>query len=174
MLASMTSRSRKYFAIGLALCGTVALMFVIAASLRPDDKPPPKLPSVNVAALTPGQLVTLDTDSLRYFVVRLSADQLHVVAAPIKAGAVLMPDQYWWRPLMDCKDFGLELASGAATSTSRFRCRDSDQPKEWIQRWQWDIEGRHVADDKPKVDDMYRVRFEKSGDEIRFIGLAAE
>jgi hypothetical protein len=167
----MATRNLNLFlAGGLAIGGTALVIVFLTASLRPKEKAPPKLPFANVATLAAGQSITVDTDSLRYFVVYPLDGELYVVAAPIDQGAVMMPDIHWWKPLLNCKDFGLNAAQGAITDKSRFGCRDAEQPEAWVNRWLWDIHGRHAVEGA-KIDNMYRVRFKLSGDEVIFTGL---
>jgi hypothetical protein len=168
----MTSGAVKLAAGTLALAGTVLVLVALLASSEPDVKSPAKKPSVNVEKLAPGQVIHLDTESLRYFVVRPPTGDIHVVAVPTEQGTVLMPDIHWWKPFMNCKDFGLDAVDGIVTSDSRFRCRDVAQPEAWVQQWQWDLFGKHVATTGgKKLDNMYRVRFERSGSAVSFAGL---
>jgi hypothetical protein len=165
----MTSRTFKLAAGAFALAGTGLMYVFLTASLQPHKKPP-KLTSVNVQTLRAGQHIALDTESLRYFVVKTTDSELHVVAIPMDQGTVVLPDVHWWKPFMNCKDFGLD-SIGGVTAQSRFRCRDADQPTEWVNRWQWDVHGKHIADTGAKIDNMYRVRFERSASEVVFTGL---
>ena len=170
----MSSRGQKLLIACLAVAGTVPLLLFLTESLKPHKKPP-NLPFANVATLTAGHSITVDTDSLRYFVVHPINGELHVVAAPVDQGTVMMPELHWWKPLMNCKDFGVDAAIGTITNDSRFRCRDADQPEAWVKQWQWDVHGQHIAvPDGQKIDNMHRVRFERDGDEIRFTSLYAD
>lgn len=168
----MASRSLTVLAGGLAIAGTTLAIVFLITSLRPKEKAPPTLPYVNVAKLSAGQYVTLDTDSLRYFVVAPLHGELHVVAAPIDKGTVLLPDLHWWKPFANCQEFGLDAAQGVITNESRFRCRDNNHPEARLRQWQWDINGRHILDpENSNTDNMYRVRFERLGDDVIFKGL---
>jgi hypothetical protein len=168
----VTPRTAKLAAGVLAIAGTLSVLAVLAVSSQPNEKARAKLPFVNVEKLAPGQVIHLDTESLRYFVVRPLQGELHVVAVPTEHGTVLMPDIHWWKPFMNCKDFGLDAVAGSITSESRFRCRDAEQPKAWVSRWQWDLHGKHIADiGSTQVDNMYRVRFVQSGTDVAFTGL---
>jgi hypothetical protein len=168
----VTPRAVKLVAGSLALAGTAAVLAVLLVSSKPDAKSPAKKPLVNVEKLAPGQVIHLDTESMRYFVVRPPTGEIHVVAVPTEQGTVLMPDIHWWKPLMNCKDFGLNAVGGTVTSESRFRCRDAEQPDAWVNQWQWDLFGKHIVSaDGSKLDNMYRVRFERSGNEVSFAGL---
>ena len=168
----MTTRTVKIAAGTLAVAGTVSVLAILALSSQPNEKARAKLPHVNVEQLQPGQVMHLDTDALRYFVVRPLTGDLHVVAVPTEQGTVLMPDIYWWKPLMNCKDFGWETAAPGVMTDFRFRCRDQDQPEEWAKKWQWDMYGKHIAEStESKIDNMYRVRIVRSGSEVSFTGL---
>jgi hypothetical protein len=166
----MASRTTKITIGAIALASTLGLLVFLNASLQPYKKPP-KLPFADVSKLTPGQALRVNTESLHYFVVHPIAGELHVVAAPAQAGAILMPELHWWKPKMNCFEFLIEAAQGAIDRHSRFRCRDANQPKEWADRWQWDMEGKHIADGRAAIDNMYSVRFERDGDRIVFTAL---
>jgi hypothetical protein len=168
----MISRAVKLAAGTLAIGGTLLVLAVLFVASKPDKKALPRLPVVNVKQLLQGQMIHLDTESLRYFVVRPEAGEIHVVAVPIDQGTVLMPEVHWWKPFMNCKDFGLDTVAQTITAQTRFRCRDEAQPDVWAKQWQWDIFGKHIGDNGgEKIDDMYRVRFERSGDELIFKSL---
>jgi hypothetical protein len=170
----MNSRRLKLLIGCLALAGTALSMVVLNKSLQPHKKPP-KLPFVNIATLAAGQRITVDTEALRYFVVYPLNGELQVLAAPVQEGKVLMPEIHWWKPLLYCQDFDIDVVSGAITKESRFRCRDDQQPVAWMKQWQWDIEGKHIAiTGGDKIDNLYRVRFERDDDELRFVGLIAD
>jgi len=170
----MTPRTVKLAAGALAIGGTVLVLAVLFVASKPDEKARPKLPAVIVSQLQQGQVIHLDTESLRYFVVRPESGEIHVVAVPIEQGTVLMPEVHWWKPFMNCKEFGLGSGTESITAESRFRCRDAAQPDAWVKQWQWDVFGKHIADvGGEKIDDMYRVRFERSGDELIFKSLEA-
>ena len=162
---------RKSLIVFLSVAATFALLIVLGWSLRPDPPPRGALPTVNIAALAPRSMMTLDTDSLRYFIVKSAESRIHVVAAPIANGKLLMPEGHWWKPLIQCKRFGLDAADGAITDQSRFRCHDDNQPAEWAQRWQWDLFGRAIRSTDSKLDDMYRVRVARDGDTLTFVSL---
>jgi hypothetical protein len=168
----MASRALKILAGGFAIAGTTLGIVFLIVSLRPKAKAPPKLPSVKAAELSPGRYVTVDTDSLRYFVVTPLHGDLRVVAAPIDMGTVLMPDIHWWKPFANCQEFRLDAAQGAVTSESRFQCHDTNHPEARLKQWQWDIDGKHIVDpENTKTDNMYRVRFERLADDVIFRGL---
>ena len=168
----MESRTIKLIAGGLALGGTasIALLFVFAMNTKAPEKD--KRWRANVAELAPGRFIALDTGALRYFVVRTIDGELYVLAVPTVEGAVPMPQNYWWQPVIRCKNFGLDTNAEIVTADARFRCRDPDQPEEWSKRWQWDTRGRHIPDsDNTPIDDMYRMKAERSGDEIVVTGM---
>jgi len=166
----MDPRYTKLIAAGLTL-GIAALLVFLVASIKPGDKR--KLLRIDVADLAPNHVLVRDTGALRYYVVRLTEAQIFVVAVPTTdEGRVPLPDRYWWKPYMKCKEFGLDSEGGIIAGSSRFRCRDGEQPKELAARWQWDLHGRHVPDaDNTPIDDLYRIRVERSGDEIILVGL---
>jgi hypothetical protein len=168
----MNPRVAKLAAGALAVFGTLFVLVILTWSSKPNQKARAKLPFINVKDLAAGQVTHLDTDSLRYFVVRPVAGKIHVVAVPTEQSTVLLPDSHWWKPFMNCKDFGLDEVDGNITSNSRFRCRDAEQPEAWVQRWQWDLYGKHIVSaGDSAIDNMYRVRFEQVGNEIFFTGL---
>jgi hypothetical protein len=168
----MNPRVAKLAAGALAVFGTLFVLVILKWSSKPNQKPRPKLPFVSVESLAPGQVIHLDTESLRYFVVRPVAGEIHVVAVPTEHGTVLLPDSHWWKPFMNCKDFGLDEVDGYVTGNSRFRCRDAEQPEAWVQKWQWDLYGKHIVNaGDSAVDNMYRVRFKQVGNEVSFTGL---
>jgi hypothetical protein len=154
----------------LAIAGTVALAVVLLFSLRPTQKPR-VLPSADISKLAPGTWMSVDSDRLRFFVVRPLAGEPYALAAPIDNGEVLLPEVYWWKPHTRCKDFGLELRNGAVGADSLFRCRDANLPDEWSARWQWDTRGKHLPHPAGKIDNLYGVRTERDDDELVFVGL---
>ena len=162
---------RRPFVLIAAAAVTLAIAFTLQVSLRPHKKKP-KLPHANVAALEPGRFAIVNTDSFRYFVIRPENGDIYAVAVPMLDGVVRMPEGYWWKPYMDCKDFGLGSQNAAITAESRFRCRDANLPAEWEARWQWDIYGRHIpSGDGPKIDNMYAVHTQRDDDDIVIVGL---
>ena len=168
----MNSRRIKITAAVLAIASTALLIGVLIAALNTDNKKPRKLASVDVSELKPGHVLISDTDALRYYVIRPHTGDIYVIAAPLDDNTVPMPESYWWKPIMRCIDFGLSGSGGEITEGTRFHCRDPGQPDEWVQRWQWDIQGRHIPNTtNTPVDDLYRVRIEHDDDEIVFLGL---
>lgn len=169
----MASRATKVTIGAIALASTFGLLVFLNASLQPNKKPP-KLPFADVSKLVPGQALRVNTEALHYFVVHPIAGELRVVAVPAQDGAILMPELHWWKPKLNCFEFLIDAAQGAISRQSRFRCRDTNQPKEWAVRWQWDMEGKHIADGGETIDDMYQVRFERDGDNVVFTSLASK
>jgi hypothetical protein len=168
----MDTRKIKIIAAILAIASTALLTAILIAALNTDNAKKPKFASADVSQLAAGQFLVSDTDALRYFVIRPVAGEIYVVAAPLEKNAIPMPEQYWWKPLIKCKDFGLVAGGTTIAPESRFACRDPGQPDEWASRWQWDVHGRHIPDSaNAPVDDMYRVRFELDDDEIVFLSL---
>ncbi len=158
-------------AVGAAAC-TLALAGILIFALNAKKEPRRDLPLADVTTLAPGRVMVVDSDSFRYFVIRPLVGDVHVVAAPVDEGKVRLPEVFWWKSSMNCNNFGLDTDNGVITSASRFRCRDANQPAEWQPRWQWDINGRHVPHtDGQRIDNMYRVRVERDGDELTFVGL---
>jgi hypothetical protein len=167
--------TRRTIAGMLALAGTSLCAAIYMGAITSKKPSRSKPASANIAGLAPGRVMSLDAGALRYFIIKSSVNELHVVACPVESGKVPMPEVHWWKPLMRCKDFGLDVGTGPVNAQSRFRCRDSDQPEEWASRWQWDSHGRHIpAADGMKVDDMYRVKIERDDDDITFVGLESD
>jgi hypothetical protein len=160
----MESLRVKLIAAGATLAVTALLVFAVM-SIKPGDNR--KLARINVADLAPGRVIELNTEAMRYFAIRPLQGEIYVIAAPIVDNTVPMPEKFWWKPHQKCKDFGLETKNGVVDLDSRFRCRDADQPEEWAKRWQWDAHGRHVPDEtNTPIDDLYRLTFKHSGNEI--------
>ena len=171
----MSTRTIKLIAGGLAIAGTITLAFMLVAALNSDNGKGPKLASVNVANLAPGRYMTMNTDAIRFFVIRPLVGEIYVIAVPTDGPVVPMPETHWWSPIIKCRDFGVDAEGFSVRSESRFRCRDAGQPEEWAKRWQWDIRGRHIPDAKDSpLDDMYRVRIERSDDDIIFTGIDSD
>lgn len=171
-MAELTDAWKKI----IAACATLviaALIFLALSSYKPRDTR--KLVRINVGKLAPGHFSILNTEALRYFAIRPVNGDIYVVAAPIVDGTTPLPENYWWKPLFKCKDFGIDLNGPSVNDSSRFRCRDSGQPAEWLQRWQWDARGRHAPDaNNTHIDDLYRLKIERSGNEILLIALETD
>lgn len=162
---------RRRFAVAGALLATVCVVYLAHLALYPDEKLS-KLTHIDVSALQRGSFMSLDTENFRYFVIFPRASELYVVAAPIRAGAVPMPEGFWWKSLMSCKEFTLDTQTEVVDDQARFRCRDAGQPAKWAPRWQWDSLGRHIPADDQKVDNLHRVRFMRDGQKLIVVGFA--
>jgi hypothetical protein len=165
--------SRKTLAIALVLSAiaVAACFYVLHYALLPYHKPK-TLSSIDIGQLKPGHLLTHQTESLRYFVIRPGDGNPYVLAVPMREGELFLPDQFWWKPQYACRDFALNVTDGVVTDKSVFHCRDNDLPKEWLSRWQWDLQGKHVGSvDGGKIDAMYQVDFKRSGDKLTITGL---
>jgi hypothetical protein len=158
--------------VAAAIIATIGLGVVLAIALLPKPKPRGKLPQVNIASLPPGGVLTHDTDSLRYFVLRPRQGDPYVLAAPLYEGAVPMPDVNWWKWVIACRDFGIDSVNGVVTNDALFRCRDTTQPEQWIGSWRWDNHGRNAPlPGSTAVANLYRVQFERDGDDLTFSAL---
>jgi hypothetical protein len=157
--------------LAASLTIVVGVLIVIGLmSLGSRDPRRNKLPRIDIAKLNVGKFAVEDGETFRYFVVRPMSGELFVLAAPLVDGAVPMPDQYWWRPVMRCKQFGIEPNDGVVRETSHFRCADSEQPPEWSERWHWNLRGQ-AMDASTSVPSLYRVRIEQSHNEIVLLAL---
>ncbi len=166
------STATKLIAAASAVGVTALMVGIFVFTTRSKDPRDEKLLSVEVGDLLPSHYLSLETEALHYFVIRPDVGEIYVVAAPVVEGGVPMPETYWWKPIVRCKSFGLDSTTTAISAESKFVCRDGGQPEPWARRWQWDIRGKHVPDtDNTPVDDLYRVRVKRSGDEIVFVGL---
>jgi hypothetical protein len=164
----------KPLVIGLTVIVATIWFFMFHHSMQRYDKPP-KLLTTDIKQLTHGHFLTYDTEDLRYFVIRPVTDEIYVIAAPKREGALFLPDQYWWKPKYPCNDFIFETTNGLVNDQSKFHCRDADTPSEWSPRWQWNARGQHVGStDGGKIDNLYRINFKRSGDELIFVGLLAD
>lgn len=166
----MISHATRSAFVVFALIGTIALAVILLFSLRPTKKPR-VLPSADISQLAPGAVMSIDSDRLRFFLIRPLSGETYALAAPIESGEVLLPEVYWWKPLMRCKDFGVDMQNGAIGPSALFRCRDANLPEEWKTRWQWDLRGKHVAHPAGKIDNLYGVRVERDDDELVVVGL---
>ena len=156
----------------LAILATIALGVVLAIALLPKPRPRGKLPQLNIAQLQPGGLITHDTDSLRYYVLRPLQGEPYVLAVPLHDGAVPMPDVNWWKWVIQCRDFGIDSSDGVIRADAIFRCRDAQQPEQWIGSWRWNSQGRNVPlAGSTAVANLYRVQFERDDDELTFSAL---
>jgi hypothetical protein len=108
----MATRVAKLTFVAFALAGTVALAVVLLVFLQPTKKPR-SLPSADIAGLAPGKWLSVDSDRLRFFVIRPLTGDAYVLAAPIDNGSVLLPEVYWWKPYTTCADFGLDTPNGS-------------------------------------------------------------
>ena len=169
----MDSGYLRYIFAGAATLAGTALLIVLLASIRTEGNAK-KQRRIDISKLAPDRFFTIDTDTLRYFVIRPHDGDVYVLAVPVDENTIPMPENFWWQPLMRCKDFVLGAYDGVIANNTRFHCRDPGQPQEWAARWQWDLRGRHVPDADSKVSDLYRVRIERSHDEIILLSLETD
>jgi len=164
----------KLLAAAAAVLGAAALVLIVNWALKqPDERDKKNLVRVDIGDLSNGHFRIVDTDALRFFIIH-TEDRFQVIAAPMTDGAVPMPGPHWWRPAMYCREFGLDAENGSITAAARFRCRDSEHA-EHLKRWQWNLSGAHIPNaDNPTFDDLYRVKIERSGDEIVLLGLETD
>ena len=162
---------RRRFSIVGALSVTAGVVYLAHLALYPDEKLS-RLTHIDVSTLQPGRFMSVDADNFRYFVILPQSGDLYVVAAPVRGGVVPMPEGFWWKTLMGCKEFTLDTPTGVVDDQARFRCRDAGQPAKWAPRWQWDSLGRHIPADQQKVDDLHRVRFMRDDEKLILVGFA--
>lgn len=163
---------RKSLIVALSLLGLGIWLYVFRFSLLPHRKPP-VLKNVDIELIQPGQMLPVETDSLRYFVFRPVKGEPYVLAVPLFEGAFYLPEQYWFKPHTSCRDFALETANGIADDNSVFACRDNNLPPEWQKRWRWNAQGKHIGStDAGKFDEMFQVNFKLSGSKLTFTRLA--
>jgi len=166
--------SRKLIGAAAAVGITALIGGVFMLATKNKDPRDGKLVSINVSDLRPGFYKTKNTDALRYFIIRPEQGDVYVLAAPLDEGAVPMPETHWWKPIMRCKSFGVDSEASIGVGAI-FVCRDVGQPAEWAKRWQWDVHGKNIPDaDNTPIDDLYRVRIERSDDTIVLVGLETE
>jgi hypothetical protein len=164
----------KPVAIAMTIVAVAICFYLFSYSLLPYRKPP-KLLTVDVSQLKPGHVISHATESLLYFVIRPVDGMPYALAVPLREELLYLPDPYWWKAGYQCRDFGLDTTEGRVTNQSVFHCRDTDLPVEWSQRLQWDSHGKHIGTTSDgEIEDMYRVDFKQSGDEITFTGLAKD
>lgn len=169
------SRTAKIAVGTLAVASTLALAYFIVVALRRPDEREKKLQIFNVRDLGPGRMKIWETEALRYYAIRPELGELYVLATPLHEGKTPMPEPNWWKPKIDCVRFGIDSNSDVVTADSRFRCHDAEQPKEWAERWQWDIRGRNISvAGQPALDNMFRVKFERDDEEIKIVALEAD
>jgi hypothetical protein len=164
--------------VWVASFGTVLVcgaLYLIATHIDFSDPRRSKQRRVDVSSLQPGSVMAIDAETLRYYVIRPMQGDVYALAVPMDESKIPMPENYWWQPVIRCKDFGLDTANGVVDDRARFRCRDAEQPSDWSVRWQWDRLGRHVPDaQNTRIDDLYRVRIRRSRNEITFIALETD
>lgn len=171
-MIEVSERWTKVIAAFVTLAISALIVFGLSTYKPRDTR---KLVRIDVSNLAPGRFSILNTEALRYFTIRPVSGDVYVVAAPISDGATPLPENYWWKPLFKCRDFGLDGEGGTVSDQSRFHCRDQGQPAEWSIRWQWDARGRHVPDTNgTHIDDLYRLKIERSGDEILLVALETD
>jgi hypothetical protein len=164
----------KLIAAAAALGVTAAIGAVFMFATKNKDPREGKLHSIDVSDLRPGFYKTKNTDALRYFIIRPEQGDVYVLAVPLVEGNVPMPETHWWKPIIRCKSFGVE-SEVSINDGAKFVCRDAGQPEQWAKRWQWDMHGKHIPDaENTPIDDLYRVRVERSGDVIVLVGLDSD
>jgi hypothetical protein len=169
------SRPAKIAVSALAVASTLMLAYFIVVALRRPDEREKKLSTWDVSELQAGRMKVWETEAFRYYAIRPVTGDLYVLATPLHNGKTPMPEPHWWKPKIDCAQFGLDSNSEVVHAESRFRCHDADQPKEWAERWQWDVRGRNIAvAGRAAVDNMFRVKFEQSDDEIKIVALETD
>lgn len=138
----------------LFVAGLGSLLFSLAQSMRPTITADAALPRIDLSHLQPGEAkIAVDAMSPAWgafshgiVFVRAEDHSTRAWHVLLRAGHVAMPDIHWWRPLHECKDFGLAGFPDAALT-----CKDPDVPDWWKARWRGSVDGKAMHG---MVDDM--------------------
>lgn len=148
----------------LGAAGAAILVFLQLPSLLMTGGADSDAPTLEIRDLALGTYQSFDGRHSRLYVVRTPADEVWALTVPLQAGRVELPHIHWSaHPAFSCANFGPETSEGALTPTSVFRCRDADVPAWWVPRWRWALNGRSASQIPDYIDDMPRVKVERSG-----------
>jgi hypothetical protein len=151
---------------GLGVLGLALAAKPFLASLNPSDRARALLLPVDVTSIRVGDVKVLDRDDKRIYVVHLATDEFVALWVPTKDGIVMLPDMKWWRPTWPCNDFGPDYVHDGAGSLLRFTCRDPEPAVGPRELWAWNGEGRYIGPATSPVDDMPRIRFERTASQL--------
>jgi hypothetical protein len=104
---------------------------------------------------------------LQVFVYRKLDGTLKVWRVPTKNDSVGMPDLHWWRPMLECENFGPTKVNGMVDETLPIKCHDKETSEFWGTEWQWTIEGENMG---KRVEDMDFVSGSVEGEFYVFQG----
>ncbi|MEM7016675.1 MAG: hypothetical protein AAF512_04955 [Pseudomonadota bacterium] len=149
----------------IALAGIALLTLFLAAipftqSMWPTERAEAALPQVKVSNINPGEYSVLPYTArnvgfhdwtLKVFVYRKLDGTYNVWRVPTKYDSVGMPDLHWWRPMLECKNFGPTEVDGAVDETMPIKCHDEEYSDFWGTEWQWTIDGKNLGE---MVEDM--------------------
>jgi hypothetical protein len=80
---------------------------------------------VSITNVSRGNITFVDRRDLRIYIIRRADDDISVLGVPIKDGAVVMPDEMWFRPYRPCQNFGPKNDHGKLLDGGDFACRDA-------------------------------------------------
>lgn len=142
----------------VVIAGLCAVFVPFVASLAPAEGADLKLPHIDVSSLRSGQYRMVITNRSFGFgaetllVIKDGAGALHVFTVSTKDGAVVLPDNHWWRWGALCKDFGPTLTGGLVAPDAVLSCHDLDAPDWQKTENRWALSGKNLGrytDDMP-------------------------
>jgi len=148
-----------FLAVSALGIGVIAIPFVV--SFNPSEKVFAERPRVRIPNLLPGQFAFVQDPTWDYgefMFIRRPDGKLDVWHVATRDRIHALPDYYWWRRGIPCKNFGPNFDKGI------IQCSDTDFP-EWAKtHYIWMLDGksldRYMADLEPVIG------FEEAGDYV--------
>ena len=143
----------------LALVGLTQLMVPFVASLSPSARADAALDRILVSDMKEGSslIVPLAKAAISsagwqpgLFVLRRADGTYRAWAVLLRNGHVGLPDIHWWRPMVECEQFGPTLRDGLIDASAPIKCHQGVISSWWADQWQWSVDGKSVG----AVDDL--------------------
>lgn len=143
------------------IAGVVAaLPFVL--SMYPTPKAYADRPRVKIPELRPGQYAFVHSPRWRsedWLFVRRPDGQLNVWRIPVRDGAHLMPDCYWWRAYTPCEQFAPQFEKGVIVCSAKM--------PEWAaETYVWSLDGKALHPQACVPDMEPVIGFDEFGDYV--------
>ncbi|WNZ56553.1 hypothetical protein QT397_04085 [Microbulbifer sp. MKSA007] len=151
------------FAVSLIGVGFILGMF--GSALKPPANAGELSPSIDIADLEPGEILTRDVHyerarDIRYIIYKNYESEFIVFSVPLRDGMVDMPDLKWWRWGPECRNFGPTMKNGKVVPQSQFKCHDHELNTWFAKENVWDLDGNNLG---KYTEDMERVKFSIKG-----------
>ena len=143
----------------LAILGLTQLIVPFVASLSPSARADAALDRILVSDMKEGssRIVPLAKAAISsagwqpgLFVLRRADGTYRAWAVPLRNGHVGLPDIHWWRPMVECEQFGPTLRGGLIDASAPIKCHQGVISKGWADQWQWSVDGKSAGG----VDDL--------------------